>query len=366
MAFDILRAVVGLAVLIYAADRLVRSAIRISRAFGVSAVLIGAVVVGFGTSLPEFVVSVLASIEGRLELAISNVVASNTSNVTLVLGAAAVVAPLVARRRIVRREGALMFGAVVALAATLADGRLGVFEGFILVALLVGSLVLMVRWSNEDPETPIALIGDDDDDGDDDEDQDDDDDEDHGDDDDDDEEDDDDDQDDDDHDAAGVDRDGSVAPTADQARWRRLVGREIVIGIIALGVTLVAADFLLDGVIGVGESLGLSTVVLGLITGVGTSLPELAAGLAGARHRQADLVLGNVVGSNVFNSLGVAGLAAIVGPGSVADISAALLFIMIVAALIAGVFSFTGRTITRVEGVLLLLGFVLFVAFTFV
>ena len=143
------------------------------------------------------------------------------------------------------------------------------------------------------------------------------------------------------------------------------MGREIVIGITALAVTLVAADFLLDGVVGIGERLGLSTVVLGLITGVGTSLPELAAAVAGARHGHSDLVIGNVVGSNVFNSLGVAGLAAVVGPGSVAGISTAMMAIMIFAALVAGLFAYTGRTITRVEGLLLLLGFVLFVAFTF-
>jgi cation:H+ antiporter len=330
LLFDILRTVVGLAVLIYAADRLVRSAIRISRAFGVSAVLIGAVVVGFGTSLPEFVVSALAAIEGRLELAISNVVASNTSNVTLVLGAAAVAASLAARRRIVRREGALMFAAVIALTATLADGHLGIVEGFILTALLFGAIYLMVRWSKEAPELP-------DDPGDDD---------------------------------AFERLDPAEADDGDTAkrelaRWRRIVGREIVIGLVALGVTLIAADFLLDGVVGIGVRLGLPTLVLGLITGVGTSLPELAAGLAGARQGHSDLVIGNVVGSNIFNSLGVAGLAAILGPGSVAGITTATLAIMVAAAFIAGVFAFTGRTISRTEGLALLAGFGLFVLFTF-
>ena len=333
MLFDILRMVVGLAVLIYAADRLVRSAIRISRAFGVSAVLIGAVVVGFGTSLPEFVVSALAAIEGRLELAISNVVASNTANVTLVLGAAALAGPLAARRRIVRREGALMFAAVIALTATLADGALSMVEGFILTVLLVGAIAMMVRWSKEAPEIPEVASDDDD--------------------------------------PAFERADPADARDAadgsrELARWRRIVGREMVIGIIALAVTLIAADFLLDGVVGIGVRLGLSTVVLGLITGVGTSLPELAAALAGARQRHSDLVIGNVVGSNVFNSLGVAGLAAILGPGSVAGIPTAALVVMVAAAFIAGVFAFTGRTITRIEGVVLLIGFVLFVLFTFI
>jgi cation:H+ antiporter len=138
-----------------------------------------------------------------------------------------------------------------------------------------------------------------------------------------------------------------------------------LIGIAALAVTLIAADSLLDGVVGVGERLGWSAVVLGLVTGVGTSLPELAAGIAGARHRHPDLVIGNVVGSNVFNSLGVAGLAAIIGPGSVAGITTALIFIMVVAAFVAGAFAFTGRRISRIEGGVLLAAFVLYVIFAF-
>ena len=114
---DAIRLVVGLIALIYAADRLVRSAVTISRAFGVSAVLIGAVVIGFGTSVPEFVVSGLAALQGELDLAVGNVVSSNIANVTLVLGTAALISVLISRRRVIRREGVLMFTAVLILAA---------------------------------------------------------------------------------------------------------------------------------------------------------------------------------------------------------------------------------------------------------
>jgi cation:H+ antiporter len=221
-----------------------------------------------------------------------------------------------------------MFAAVIALTAALAGGYLGVVEGFILNALLVGAILLMVQWSKEAPEMLESA--------------------------------------DDDADAAfdRVER-GGARDALELSRWRRLVGREILIGLAALAITLVAADLLLDGVVGLGERFGLPIVVLGLITGVGTSLPELAAGIAGARHGHSDLVIGNVVGSNVFNSLGVAGLAAIVGPGSVAGITTAALLVMVGAAFIAGIFSFTGRAITRVEGSVLLVLFVLFVVFTF-
>lgn len=322
MLLDVIRIIVGLVALIYAADRLVKSAVRISRAFGVSVILIGAVIVGFGTSVPEFVVSAIAALEGELDLAVANVVSSNTANLTLVLGTAALMAPIVARRRIIKREGALMFAAVGILTAFLANGWLSVWEGFVLLGLLVVAILLMIRWSNEDPDAV----------------------------------------------AAQIDDDADIDPSApkDRYAWRRVVGKEILIGIAALVVTVIAADLLLDGVVGIGERFGLSAVFLGLITGVGTSLPELAAGISAARHHQPELILGNVLGSNVFNSLGVVGLAAILGPGALTEITLVPLAIMVAAASIAGIFSLSGQRIDRTEGALLFAGFVAYTVYAFI
>ena len=314
-----------MAALIYAADRLVRSAVTISRAFEVSAVLIGAIVIGFGTSVPEFVVSGLAALEGNLDLAVSNVVSSNTANVTLVLGSAAMISALVASRRVIRREGLLMLAAVLVLTLVLLNGRLDLWEGVILLALLAGAIFLMVRWSLNDP-SEIAHAVDDVDPA---------------------------------FDVANRDEIGAD-------RWRRLVGKEIIVGIIALVVTVGAAKFMLDGVIGIGERFGLSVVVLGLVTGVGTSLPELAAAVAAARRQQSELAIGNVLGSNIFNSLGVIGFAAILGPGRLDLITPVLLAAMVLAAVVAGVFAYSGRRIQRVEGALLLAGFAVFAMLAFV
>jgi len=320
---DVIRIAGGLIALIYAADRLAKSAVRISRAFGVSVIFIGAVVVGFGTSVPEFVVSALAALEGELDLAVSNVISSNISNVTLVLGAAALITPIVARRRVIKREGALMFASVAVLAAVLANGWLDAWEGFLLIALLAVAIWLMIRWSSSDAGPAFESL---DDEGD------------------------------------PVDAETPEDITA----WRKEVGKEILIGVGALIVTIIAADFLLDGVIGVGAQLGLSTLFLGLITGVGTSLPELAAGIAAARNREPGLVLGNVLGSNIFNSLGVIGLAAILGPGELYDITTPLLSIMVGVVFVAGVFALSGRRITRIEGAILLTGFAGFAVYAFV
>ncbi|MEA2009621.1 MAG: sodium:calcium antiporter [Actinomycetota bacterium] len=323
MLLDVLRIIGGLIALIYAADRLAKSAVRISRAFGVSVIFIGAVVVGFGTSVPEFVVSALAALEGELDLAVGNVASSNISNVTLVLGAAALITPIAARRRVIKREGALMFASVAVLAALLANGWLDAWEGFLLMGLLGVAIWLMIRWSSEDPDAVLDQIDDE-------------------------------------------DTSTGTARVTDLAFWREEVGKEILIGVGALIVTIIAADFLLDGVIGVGVHFGLSTLFLGLITGVGTSLPELAAGIAAARNREPELVLGNILGSNIFNSLGVVGLAAVLGPGELTVIDLPLLAMMVGVVFVAGVFALTGKRINRIEGGILLIAFTAFVVYAFV
>lgn len=324
MWLDAILLVGGMAALIYAADRLVRAAVAISRAFEVSAVVIGAIVIGFGTSVPEFVVSGLAAIEGELDLAVSNVVSSNIANVTLVLGSAALISALLASRRVIRREGLLMLAAVLVMAVVLLNGRLNFWDGVILLLLLGGAIFLMMWWSINDPSEIADAVDD-------------------------------------------------VEPAFDLAnrdeigtdRWRRLVGKEIIVGIVAIVVTVVAAKLMLDGVIGIGERLGLSVVFLGLVTGVGTSLPELAAAIAAARRRQSELAIGNVLGSNIFNSLGVIGFAAILGPGPVELVTPAFLAAMVLAAVGAGVFAYSGRRIQRIEGALLLGAFVAYAVLVF-
>jgi cation:H+ antiporter len=306
VAIDILRLVAGLVILIVAADRLVISAVRIAKILNVSVIVIGAVIVGFGTSVPEFVVSALAASEGNVSLAMSNVVASNTTNIGLVLGLAAVLATVSTSRRVIRREGMLMLVSVSALAIVLATGSVTRVEGVLLVLGMVLAIVLLLRWSKDDS----AAVEDE---------------------------------------LAEID--------SDPARlWL-----EVLYGIVALIATVVAGQQLLAGVEGIGETLGLSMVVMGMITGIGTSLPELSAALAGARRGHSDLVLGNVLGSNVFNSLGVAGLAALIGPGTVDGVTAILLVLMVGAAAFAGVFAFTRQVITRVEGIALIAVFVAYV-----
>lgn len=301
----------GLFLLTVASDRLVVSAARVSKAWGISVVLIGALVVGLGTSAPELLVSWLAAARGELDLAMGNVIGSNVSNVTLVLGTAAMVGPVVASTVILRREGLLMATSVIALAVVVVDGEVSRVEGGLLVFGMMVAAYLLIRWSLSDP-------------------------------------------------SAAEDPQGDVSEMMKGAAGT--VGRDLVKLVIFLGITLLGADLLLRGAVRIADELGLESAFVGLVlVAVGTSLPELATSLAAARHGESGLILGNILGSNLFNSLIVAGTAGVVGPSLISGTFRLAAVIMVGTALIAGLFSFTGRRVVRYEGAFLLAAFVVFV-----
>ena len=294
----------GLVLLIVASDRLVVSAVRLARSLGVSAVLVGAVVVGLGTSLPEMLVSAIASRDGELDVAMANIVGSNVANITLVLGFAALVSPVVSRWPLLRREGNLMLVSLVALTVVLFDGEVTRTEGIGLAIGLFVALALLTIWS------------------------------------------------------IGV---GDVMSVEDEPSAMRSLPVESAYGLVALIVTVAGARILLDGALDIGMRLELSQTFLGVLLGIGTSLPELATAFAAARRRESELVLGNVLGSNIFNSLAVGGIAGIIGPAELVDLGLLPVWLMLVAGVIAGAFSWTSQRVTRLEGLTLI---VLFVAFS--
>lgn len=314
MAWDIIRILIGLALLVLAADRLVISAVRLARAWGVSAVLVGAVVVGLGTSMPEMLVSVIAALDGEIDVAVANVVGSNVANLTIVLGVTAMVAPLVARMEILRREGNLMIVALVVLTVVVFDLEIERWEGGTLAFGMAIALYMLLRWSWRDAEAVATA-------------------------------------------EAEIE-----TMTGDEERPWPL---ELLLGLLALAVTVFAADITLDGALGVGERVGLSATFLGVMLGVGTSMPELATAVASVRRQEGDLVVGNVLGSNLFNSLAVAGAAGFAGPGPIEDSFRVAVVFMLVVAVVAGLFSRTGRILTRSEGAVLAAAFLVFTVLTF-
>jgi cation:H+ antiporter len=298
----------GLLLLTLSADRFVLAAARLSRAWGLSPVLIGALVIGLGTSAPELLVSVLGAARGEIDIAVGNVVGSNVSNVTLVLGAAALVGPIASKVTTIRREGALMLLSVSLLAVLLWDLSIGRVEGLVLMAGMGGAAWMLTRWSRSEPNT---------------------------------------------------------IPAGEQIDYRSWIStpRELAFGVGSLALTLLGADLLVRGASRLADDLGITSAFVGLvIVSVGTSLPELATALAAARRNETDLVLGNIVGSNLFNSLMVTGAAALTGPGELSGTFRPAMVSMVGSAAVAGVLALTGRQLVRWEGAVLASVFIAFVA----
>lgn len=311
MTLDIVMLLGGLVILAFAADRFVVAAARLSRRWGVSPVLVGALIVGMGTSSPELLVSVLAAIDGELDLAIGNVVGSNVANVTLVIGVTAMVSPLGGSAKVLRREGVAMLLAVLVLAGMVYDLQVTRVEGLILVGGMVVATIFIVIWAKADSSMAVASV------------------------------------------------------EHDQPLEIR-VGKEAVIGVVSLAATLAGADLLVRGGSSLAAAMGVSSAFIGMtVVAVGTSLPELATSVAGVRRNEDDLVIGNVLGSNLFNALAVGGLAATIGPGALEPSFRVGALFMVASAAVAGWFAFTGRKVVRWEAMLLVIGFMGFVLLTY-
>ena len=303
---------VGIAALYFGAGWLVQGATRLARSFGVSALVAGLTVVSMGTSAPELIVSVLAALRGQSGIAIGNVVGSNISNVALVLGASALVFPLAVQPRIVAREIPLMLGATV-LAIVLALGGYGRLDGALLVGALILYLALLFVTARRDPAV-----------------------------------------------AAEVTAEGDAGDGAARAR-----GRNLALVVLGLGVLTVGAQLLVNAATFFARAFGLSDLVIGLtVVAVGTSLPELATSLLAAFRRQNDIAIGNIVGSNVFNVLGILGVTALVRPIAVDPALFRFEFpaLLGVSALLL-LFAWTRQRVERWEGAALL---AVYIAFTWI
>jgi cation:H+ antiporter len=245
---------VGVVILVAGGEFLVRGASAIARAFHLSPLLIGLTIVGFGTSAPELIVSVQAALAGQPGIAIGNVIGSNISNVLLILGVSALIAPLVIPGRKLWRDLGFMLAATVIIWVMLLDGQITRLDGLILfVGLLSFLTVAFIAGSGQQPEAKTASTG----------------------------------------------------PT-----WLPWV--MTALGLVGL---VIGARLLVDSATTIARDFGISEAVIGLtIVAIGTSLPELATSVIAAYRKQTDISVGNVVGSNVFNLFGILGTTALIAP----------------------------------------------------
>jgi cation:H+ antiporter len=301
----------GLVLLVIGGEILVRGASALASIAGISPLVIGLTVVAFGTSSPELAVSLQAGLSGNSDIAVGNVVGSNIFNVLFILGACALIAPLIVSVQLVRREVPIVIGISILMGLLALDGSISLFDGLLLFAGIVG----YTGWSiiSSRKETAAAKA-----------------------------------------EYEAEFGEAQLAPKKSPGFIAIQLG--YVVGGLAL--LVVGGGWLVDAAVAIATGLGVSNVVIGLtIVAAGTSLPEVVTSIIATMKKERDIAIGNVIGSNIFNILGILGIAAIFTPGGLSVAPSVVNFdlpVMIAVALACLPIFFTGMSIARWEGALFL------------
>lgn len=317
MLINLLMLFAGLALLVWSADRFVYGAAAVARNFGLPSMIIGLTIVSMGSSAPEMMVSATAALDGKVDTAIGNVIGSNIANITLILGATALLRSLAVNSLTLKREMPLMMAASLLAGYLLHDLELSFLDGILLLVAFIGVLTYLSvsAYRNRDTD-PLAHANDDD--------------------------------------------IPDNLPTWQAFAW-------LIVGMALLPL---ASNWMVDGAVGIAKWFGMSDLVIGLtIIAIGTSLPELAACVAGVLKGESDLAIGNVVGSNLFNILAVLAIPALIAPGTIdANAAGRDLYIMLGTSLapLAILWMKKNQQLGRREGIALLAVFIAYQSLLFV
>lgn len=311
--------VFGLVALVIGADALVRGASKLALTFGLSPLVVGLTIVAFGTSAPEMAVSASAVLGGQTDIAVGNVVGSNIFNVLFILGVSALIVPLVVHHQLIRQEVPIMLGASLLLLAFGLDGAIDLWEGVTLLVLMLAYTAFLVIQSRRENAKESSEY------------------------------------------------DAEIRP-ATAGSWDASIG--VQLGLIAVGLALLVmgSEWLVGSAVAMAKAFGVSDLIIGLtIVAAGTSMPEVATSITAALKGERDIAVGNVVGSNTFNILGVLGLSGVLaGSGGLTLVPSVLNFdiwVMLAVAFACLPVFVTGREIARWEGAVFLFYYVAYVAY---
>ena len=316
MTLAIVFLIVGLVLLVYSADFLVKGAANIAAALGISPLVVGLTVVAFGTSAPELAVSVMSAFKGQADIAVGNVIGSNIFNILLILGISALIIPLVVNAQLVRFDVPVMIGVSVLLYFLSVDGLISRMDGVVLFAILLSYIFILLRISKKEKDAGVLS-----------------------------------------------EFEQEYGKPAEDPKWLKNIAF-VVFGVAGL---VVGSDRLVFGAVFIAKHFGVSELIIGLtIISAGTSLPEVATSVMAALKGERDIAVGNVVGSNIFNIVTVLGISSMVSPAGIAVAKAALEFdmlFMIAIALAALPVFFHGYRIGRVSGFFFLAFFVAYIVY---
>lgn len=294
--------ILGLVVMIWGADFLVKGASRLATSVGISPLVVGLTVVAFGTSAPELAVSVMSAFKGESDIALGNVVGSNLCNVLFILGISALIVPLVVAQQLVRFDVPVMIGLSILVLPMGMDGKIGRLDGAILFTFAIAYTVFLVRQSRKETSEEVK---------------------------------------------SEYDAEYGGKPAYGLAKN---VGF-IIVGLVFL---VLGSKWLVSSAVAIAQAFHVSELVIGLtIVALGTSMPEVATSIVAALKGERDIAVGNVVGSNIFNLVSVLGLSSLVAPAGIEVSDAALRFdipVMIAVAVACLPIFFTGYRISRLNG----------------
>lgn len=313
----------GLVLLLAGGDLLVRGAVRVASRLGVSPLVIGLTLVGFGTSTPELVTSVQAAHNGSAGIAYGNIVGSNIANLLLILGASALLTPILVTSATLKRDGVVMIAVAIVFALIAFMMPMERFVGAAFVAALAFYVWTAFRQERASTAGDHGAVYD--------------------------------------KSLATQGADPALAPVRNSGDsiWLSLL---IAVG--GLIMVVLGGYFLVNGAVNFARSFGITEAVIGLtIVAVGTSMPELVTSIMAAIRRETDVAFGNIIGSNIYNVFGIGGATALIAPTAVPDeIVRFDNLVMIAVSMLVVAFAFTGRRIARWEGGLLLAGYIGYVA----
>ncbi len=315
MTFPILAVVSGLILLVWSAGKFVEGAAATARHFGMPALLIGMVIVGFGTSAPEMIVSAISASQGNPGIALGNAYGSNITNIALILGVTAMISPIAVHSQVLRKELPILMGVTLLAAWQLLDGALSRQDAMILLGVFT-ALMAWTIWQGMQKKTDAL---------------------------------------------------GNEVEQEMQVRTMTL-GRAVFWLVTGLVLLIASSRLLVWGAVEIAQGLGISDLIIGLtVVAVGTSLPELASSVIATRKGEHDIALGNVIGSNLFNTLAVVGIAGAIHPLGVGpEVLSRDIFVMAIltAALFVVGYGFRGPgRINRYEGVALVACYIGYTAY---
>jgi cation:H+ antiporter len=309
MSFEaILFLIVGLILLFIGAEGLIRGSSTLALKIGITPLVVGLTVVAFGTSTPELVVSLKAALIGNSSITLGNVVGSNIANIALILGTAALIRPLDVHANVIRKEIPIMIAFTILMILLLLDGEVEFIDGLIFVVTIISYTIINITLARKEKNAEVEN------------------------------------------------------KFKDGLKSKISVPLSIIMIVAGLGLLILGANLFVNGAISIAKSIGVSDAIIGLtIVAIGTSLPELITSIVAAYKNESDIAVGNVVGSNIFNILGILGITALIITVNAEGINFIDYGVMFFASLILLPLSKTGFKISRLEGAFLVAGFIAYI-----